>query len=177
MKSHPSVLHLTDWPGSVCKDRGWFSRYQPFESKVFSRERDSYLDVVGVGTINIPIVKSHDYAGPDAYHMLVLEDVLHCPRASFNIIGIPDTFLRNYTAILHPCNGLSMGKLVTEKGGQKVGYFAPNKPIPVIKLLDPPVGPIVGPSVLHIDGRYTIDVQWDVMEKERWQMNCIVGFT
>ncbi|KZL73993.1 hypothetical protein CI238_12938 [Colletotrichum incanum] len=70
----------------ACKDRGWFIDYVPFRSRIESLTGDG-LNVIGVGTVALPVVKSPDIRRPERNTTLVLENVLHIPDGFCNVIG------------------------------------------------------------------------------------------
>jgi hypothetical protein len=70
--------------------RGWFKTYTPFKSKVNTTPLvvgDNLLDVVGAGTVEIPVKRDPNRTGVSSHGTIVLEDVLHVPGGFCNAIG------------------------------------------------------------------------------------------
>ncbi|KAL9622659.1 MAG: hypothetical protein Q9160_002969 [Pyrenula sp. 1 TL-2023] len=57
---------------------------------------------------------------------------------------------------------------IDDTQGRRVTYFASDKRFFQVKLSGPPIGPIVGPSVLE-EGEFILNVQWSEPEQARWE--------
>ncbi|RYP24335.1 hypothetical protein DL765_000599 [Monosporascus sp. GIB2] len=153
---------VAQFVSSACKDLGWFTDYIPFDSQAGS------LKVLGVGTVELPVQREPGRtSGPDAHGILRLTNVLHIPDAICNIIGWP--FIRD-----HGCS-LAMGKYRQSQGfladaqGRKLAFFEKDRPLLIVKLSDPPVGPVVGPRTIQPDGGYMIHCFWPDSERRRFE--------
>ncbi|RMD41444.1 hypothetical protein DV735_g3705, partial [Chaetothyriales sp. CBS 134920] len=158
---------LSNAQGSVCKDRGWFTEYTPFESGVWCPASKVVVPVAGVGVVVLPVRKGPTRTGSDAHGNLVLRDVLHTPLIRYSIVGYSPTFLEDYRMELDLTDD-TMG-MIQDHNGQSVGYFAPNKELFEVQLSEPPVGPAVGPSDLAPRGYYTLHVLWPEGQMARWK--------
>lgn len=155
---------------STCKDRGWFTDYHPFQSVAGSIYTDTHdTPVVGVGVVKIPVKTSPNLTGPKAHGTLILRDVLHCPLAVCNIVGLPAPFKQDYIFQLGGNrNGKSEGA-IRDRRGRAVAYFAPGKRLYQLRLSGPPIGPVVGSSALKKEGIYMLNMRWPESERARWQ--------
>lgn len=57
---------------------------------------------------------------------------------------------------------------ITDSSGRELAYFVPVHPLLSVKLMDPPSGPVVGPSVFSSSGHYMIHALWSDAEQRRW---------
>ncbi|RMZ81743.1 hypothetical protein DV738_g2120, partial [Chaetothyriales sp. CBS 135597] len=172
--SSPSDLLCPNWVYSaasnshVCKNRGWFTEYTPFKSWVHNiYSLDFIMDVVGVGVVVLRVKKGPNRTGPDAHADLVLKEVLHCPSSLCNIIGLPDDFKETYY-VKSDRMGETMGR-IKDKDGRSVAYFGSKDRMFQVQLSEPPVGPVVGPSVIEGDWALTVNAFWFEKERARWE--------
>ncbi|RMZ83235.1 hypothetical protein DV738_g1231, partial [Chaetothyriales sp. CBS 135597] len=167
-------LLCPNWPLSnssnahACKDRGWFTEYTPFKSWASNVYiKDSRMEVVGIGTVVLPVKRRPKRSGADAHAQLVLRNVLHCPSALCNIIGMPPDFLEEYD-VSFDFTEHSRGT-IKDNHGRSVAYFATDKPMFQVQLSGPPVGPAVGPSALEKGSAYLLSFKWSDGERARWE--------
>jgi hypothetical protein len=147
----------------VCNDNRWFTSFTPFASRLRQFRGSGETVVFGVGTVILPVKSSPNGS---AHSQLVLNDVLYCPFAEFNIVGPLFGYNINMDSNTH------FKGTIHENGGQKqVAYFDPKAPLYKIKLSGPPVGPAVAPSVLREDGNYVTLWDWSNAERQRWKMH------
>ncbi|KAF2276277.1 uncharacterized protein EI97DRAFT_501528 [Westerdykella ornata] len=152
----------------LSSDRRWFTTYTPFKSFGCSHYPWlTKLPVVGLGTVLLPVKLSPTRSGPDAHGKLELQDVLHCPTATCNVVGLPAS-AHNWRISCGDPTGRTKGK-ITDRQGKNLAYFDPKRKNTEIKLSGPPVGPVVGPSVLDDPNMCSIiNVLWDPSEQARW---------
>ncbi|KAF2277045.1 uncharacterized protein EI97DRAFT_432658 [Westerdykella ornata] len=155
---------------SLCNDRGWFTTYTPFASRagsMYSKTED--YTIVGIGTVALPVTRSPNRHGANAHTQLILRDVLHCPHAICNVIGLPEAFLQEYDIIIDFGSDRSKGSIVGLPGREAVAYFDPSAGLFQVKLSDPPVGPVLAPTAFKKDSMYMINVRWSDGEWRRWE--------
>jgi hypothetical protein len=129
------------------------------------------MPIAGVGTVLLHVEKSPDprLSAAESNGQLILHNVVHCPKLACNVIGYTESFPRNNSVCLLRCHlGLSKGT-VTDPMGQPVAYFMPKKHLHLLKLSDPPFGPVVAPSIVQNDGQYLTNLRWSESEKSRWK--------
>jgi hypothetical protein len=86
-----------------------------------------------------------------------------------NVVGYTESFPHNNSVCLLSC-GLGHYKgTITDPTWRPVAYFVPNKHLNLIKLSEPPYGPVVAPSNVHPGGRYMTNLRWPDHDKTRWR--------
>lgn len=154
---------------SLCKDRGWFIDYTPFDSVAGTIYDDTKMAVAGVGTVVLPVEKSPDLSGPDARGELTLHTVLHCPSTRCNIVSLQPLLQEgDYKGTFGSSHPRSSGSIIT-KDGSPVTYFDAGEVLFQIKLSGPPEGKTLGNSVLHHGEIYLINVRWSDYQRARWE--------
>jgi hypothetical protein len=138
----------------VAKDRGWFTEYTPFQSQI------NGMEVKGVGTVVIPTRCSLTHSGPSAHATLRLTDVLHVPSVLCNILGMPQNC--GYSLALTP-------EGIYGPDRQLTACFEPNRPLFILTLSEPPVGPEVGPKVIVYGMLHRIGARWTKDEWAEWK--------
>ncbi|KAL8388806.1 hypothetical protein RB595_008944 [Gaeumannomyces hyphopodioides] len=147
----------------VARDRAWFSTYTPFPTFVTSFISTNPIEAVGIGDVHLPVKLFPKRSGPDAHGTLHLRNVLHMPTGICNLVGGLNT--GDYSrALLGGLEGCSAA--IEAQDGRRLGYFV-GLPA-VLKLSGPPVGPVVGPSMLEPGKPYMLSVIWPDSERERW---------
>lgn len=153
---------------SVAKDRSWFSDdYTPFKT-VVTDLCGGPMEIIGIGSVNLPVQTSPSQTGPSSQGILRLKTVLHAPGALCNILG---------KAILDELTWMSIpredtpGCFINPRNGSWVAYFKPRTQSPLleVQLSPPPIGPVVGPSPLSVSGHYMIHAFWAGSERRRFQ--------
>ncbi|KAJ5550208.1 hypothetical protein N7461_004906 [Penicillium sp. DV-2018c] len=126
------------------------------------------LEVIGVGTVNLPTKISPTANGPDSHGVLPLNNVLHAPSALCNILGAP--LMDDHDVSLRP-DSASRGSIVNSTDRRPVAYFKPRDESVLfeVRLSDPPVGPRVGPSPFEPDVAYMIHALWPSSEWQRFE--------
>jgi hypothetical protein len=123
------------------------------------------LPVRGVGTVSLPVQRVPGAQGPGSQATLELRTVLHVPSAMCNIIGpLGDD---GYSATVGNF-GNRQGYITDCSSDDDVAYFVPGHSLLSVKLMDPPSGPVVGPSVFSSSGHYLIHALWSDDEQRRW---------
>ncbi|OJJ43881.1 hypothetical protein ASPZODRAFT_891110 [Penicilliopsis zonata CBS 506.65] len=115
------------------------------------------MEVVGIGTVELPTKTLPNLTGPDSHGTLRLKMVLHCPSARCNIVGVPIT--GDYGVIVSGYVGASghAGTVTGLSDRRPVAYFMPSVgsfPLLEVQLSEPPVGPVVGPSPFNPSQAY-----------------------
>ncbi|OCK81387.1 hypothetical protein K432DRAFT_434185 [Lepidopterella palustris CBS 459.81] len=144
----------------TAKDRGWFTTYTPIVSKVHSLYIGEEAKVVGIGTVNLRVKKAPGLSGKRSHSTLLLHNVLHVPSFVCNVIGITEDFKPVFSS-----SGLF------DQQGRYIAFFDSRCNLPVIKLSGPPVGPVVGHSVMRKDSgvAWFINARWSDEERRRWE--------
>ncbi|EGO55289.1 hypothetical protein NEUTE1DRAFT_66775 [Neurospora tetrasperma FGSC 2508] len=78
---------------SVAKDREWFTTYTPFDSYVLDH-KGVLMEVYGIGRVTLPVEcsdRSDD--NPTQGAEIILQDVLHVPKAVCNLVSRHDSAL------------------------------------------------------------------------------------
>jgi len=139
---------------SVAVHREWFDddSYTPFLSAVTDSAAEGSAkrrQVVGIGTVRIPVKKSPNKSGTKSRGILELKNVLHVPTAPANSFVVDDN---DYTVTLpsprterNP-KKKSKGDIRT-KDNKPVAYFDPERIYSVLKLADGPPNAALGPSL------------------------------
>ncbi|RYP45671.1 hypothetical protein DL768_008015 [Monosporascus sp. mg162] len=153
---------------SACKDLGWFTDYIPFDTHAGSMMAGDSLKVLGVGTVELPVQREPGRSsGPDAHGILHLTNVLHIPSAICNIIGSP--FISdNHCSVVMSGSRQSLG-FIADSQGRSLAFFEKGRPLFIVKLSDPPVGPVVGQRAIQPGGGYMIHCLWPDSERRRFE--------
>ncbi|ETN43433.1 uncharacterized protein HMPREF1541_02592 [Cyphellophora europaea CBS 101466] len=93
------------------------------------------LDVIGIGTVEIPTKRSPNLSGTAAHGSLILDNVLHVPNALCHGIGHP-IFHQGYSVMTHFTDKF-LGT-IKDQNGKNVAFFDPNKRLFGIKLRETP---------------------------------------
>ena len=101
------------------------------------------LRVVGVGTVELRVVKLPRLTEQDAHDIFRLDNVLHIPSSRFETIGCPLMF-ENECNI--ECGGDDMIDAIIDARRRQIAYFMPDRPLYLIKSNNPPFGPNLDPS-------------------------------
>ncbi|KAF9871986.1 hypothetical protein CkaCkLH20_10618 [Colletotrichum karsti] len=155
---------------TACNDREWFDEYEPFESHTGTHFGPGPR-VLGVGTVNLPVITSPDATGPKRHGILKLTNVIHVPDAVCNIISSHD-FIESMP---DGCGfTLGMGAPGTQGSvlgpdGESIAYFKGDHRLFALALSEPPVGPVTGPSRFRDDTHYAVNVEWPDSEFARFQ--------
>ncbi|KAF1808623.1 hypothetical protein P152DRAFT_382703, partial [Eremomyces bilateralis CBS 781.70] len=150
----------------VAKDKGWFTTYTPFDSKVGCIYHDGTSKVVGIGTVTLSVNRAPRLKGSESHNTIVLNDVLHVPSFLSNVIAMHAVGFNHTWA----CR-----KGLFDKNGRYIAYFDPKCTFDVLKLSGPPVGPVVGRSIFLISElerrrvHYLVNATWSNEEYRRWK--------
>ncbi|KAI1144232.1 hypothetical protein F5Y05DRAFT_22039 [Hypoxylon sp. FL0543] len=174
MASSPqSTLLLPDWVFSFssdahcCADKGWFSEYTPFASEA-TDYLNNKIQILGVGTVDLPVKRSPFARGRHSHNVLHLTDVLHVPQCQVNIIGQP-ILQRHPNITIDYGRERYQGSIVDPKG-RYITYMKLNeKKLLAFQISGYPVGPKLGESKLKPDVDYTPSVTWPARERCRWE--------
>jgi hypothetical protein len=123
---------------SLAKDRGWFTSYTPFTSRLGSLVGNVDMAVVGIGSVEIP-VKLRKRRRNGQTHSTIRLEVLHAPTSSCNILG--HDFMSRYEV------DMQVGGAIKDSEGRSAGYFDEDKILSCLKLSGPPVSPATAPSL------------------------------
>ena len=147
---NPNILMTTETPispdwvfsnnsnVSVAKDRGWFSSYTPFTSRLGSFVGNVDMAVVGIGSVEIPVKLRNRRRNGQTHSIIRLDEVLHAPTSLCNILG--HDFMSRYEI------DMRVGGAIKDSEGRSAGYFDEDKVFFCLKLSGPPVGPTTTPS-------------------------------
>ena len=124
---------------SVAKDRGWFSSYTPFTSRLGSLVGNVDIAVEGIGSIEIPVKLRNRRRNGQTHSTIRLDEVLHAPTSLCNILG--HDFMSRYEI------DMRVGGVFKDSEGRSAGYFDEDKVLFCPKLSGPPVGPVTAPSL------------------------------
>ncbi|KIN05118.1 hypothetical protein OIDMADRAFT_142875 [Oidiodendron maius Zn] len=175
---NPSILMTTETPispdwvfsnssnVSVAKDRGWFSSYTPFTSRLGSLVGNVDTAVVGIGSVEIPVKLRNRRRNGQTHSTIRLDEVLHAPTSLCNILG--RDFMSQYDI------DVRVGGAIKDSEGRSAGYFDEDKVLFCLKLSGPPVGPTTTPSLFlranANSGRVMyINALWADAERARWR--------
>lgn len=105
-----------------------------------------------------PRKKTPNSSGPDNHGQWLLHQVLNVPSLICNIIGVTDKDIKekNIEVTFGSADGSS--KDTIKENGQPLAYFQPDRPLFVVKLSEPPIGPVVGLIVLKVDELYVLSI-------------------
>jgi hypothetical protein len=157
---------------SVARDRFWYTTYAPFQT-FMADFMGNRTEVIGVGTVQIPVEVFPNRLGPEAHGTLRLRNVLHAPASRCNIVGSHRTC--DYARI--QIGGLEdgdsdQGAAILDGNGRRLGYFQVGDKVKLwfLRLSQPPIGPVVGSSLLvgGPDAIHMIYASWTVTERRRW---------
>jgi hypothetical protein len=129
------------------------------------------IEVVGIGTVELPTKISPTKTGPSSHGILRLEKVLHAPSILCNIIGNP--ILDDYEVLTSFSKSPSgtAGSITNLSDGRPVAYFKPmirGVRFWEVRLSGPPVGPKVGPSPFDSSVAYVLHALWPDSERQRF---------
>jgi hypothetical protein len=126
------------------------------------------VEVLGIGTVNLPTKISPTQTGPSSHGILRLKKVLHAPRSFCNIIGQP--IVDDYKVTTSSGSLSSSGSITNLTDGRSVAYFKAMSSASFweVRLSGPPVGPKVGPSPFSPSGLYVIHAFWPNSERQRF---------
>lgn len=144
---------------SVAKDRSWFKTYIPFSSTL------NGMEVLGIGTVEIPTKRSPNLSGVSAHSSLCLTEVLHVPSCICNIVGYP---LISDGYEVTTSRGAKSRGTVTNSNGKNVAFFDPNKRFFTLKLRQNPAGKPYGPCPFEDGAIYWLKCDWDDVEIRKW---------
>lgn len=120
----------------------------------------------GIGTVELPTdLRSPNLTGTDAHGTLRLTNVLHAPKIICNILGGP--VLDDHSLLLGRHDNPTSKGFLKDCQDRYVAYFDANRPLYVVKLRGPPVGP----HVIKPDANYMINVWWDDAERVSWEQD------
>ncbi|KAK8144378.1 hypothetical protein G3M48_005888 [Beauveria asiatica] len=145
------------------KDRSWFGDdYQTISSALSLQRRscDSLqLEVIGVGTVELPVKRRPDARGAQSHGVLRLRNVLHVPSGLCNVVG-GKALLADYLVRRGP-GGI---REISDKNGGAVAYLhQPNARLGrhlQVRLSGPPIGPRLGPSPFVKGESYSFGACW-----------------
>ncbi|KAL2128193.1 hypothetical protein VTI74DRAFT_9529 [Chaetomium olivicolor] len=150
----------------VARDRAWFSTYRPFRTFANAFMPGSQLEAIGIGDVRLPVKLFPKRSGAGAHGTLHLRNVLHVPTNVCNIIGGPQT--GDYDCMqLGGVGDNGRDAVITTQDGRRLGYFVLRQ-FWVLRLSGPPLGPVVGPSLLKPGTSYLIHAFWPDSERRRW---------
>lgn len=153
---------------SVAKDRGWFVDYWPFETYIsFYGASASDRPAIDTGSVHLSVKREPHKSGGNNRITLQLEDVLHVPKVLCNVFSLS-------------ADGLGVGASAFHSGGGQMGlaHLADKENNPVLcfddeaalcqpRLCGGETAPLLGPSSLRLDYKYTITVMWSDEERKR----------
>lgn len=129
------------------------------------------IEVVGIGTVDLPTKSSPTETGPSSHGILRLKNVLHAPSMFCNLIGRP--ILDDYEISLASGSALGPSGFITNRSdGRAVAYFKPltgDVTLFEVQLSGPPVGPEVGPSPFRPSECYMLHAFWPASERQRFE--------
>ncbi|KAM3516043.1 hypothetical protein MY11210_000325 [Beauveria gryllotalpidicola] len=148
------------------KDRSWFGDdYQTISSALSLQRRASdslQLEVIGIGTVELPVKRRPDARGAQSHGVLRLRNVLHVPSGLCNVVG-GRALLADYAVRRGP-GGI---REIADKngGGAAVAYLhQPNARLGSrhlqVRLSGPPIGPRLGPSPFVQGESYSFGACW-----------------
>jgi hypothetical protein len=151
---------------SVAKDRSWFTSYTPFKSHLGSFGSETKLNVMGIGTVHIPVRLPSSKKGKK-HGIIEIRGVLHAPNALCNVLGQGD-FMDRYEVD-------TLMQFVKDREGRTVACIDKTKKLLCLKLSGPPVGPITTPSPLLKDSGNHVHIyaQWAESERMFLFPNCL----
>ena len=146
---------------SAVKDRGSFICYTPFATKAKPLLGDS-VNAQGVGTIAVRVA----CPAPKKENVLTLDDVLYCPTAFCNVLGVD--FLKTYDPHELSYSPNDMDEPCNLKGadGSYVGMIKWHPKPKLLKLL---LAPEPNRTSLDPNGTYAFTISWPQEERQRWK--------
>lgn len=136
-------------------------------------------EVIGIGTVLLPVKKSTKLKGSGSDGALLLTNVLHMPTAVSNVIG--HSAMDDYELRL-PTGTDSFGEFVNLHTGGTAALIGrgagDSSQFSVVKLSGPPVGPRTGPQRPKTGILYSLSVEWPPEERHKWlpsAMSTTVG--
>ena len=143
---------------SAAKDRGWFTDYTSFESKVsdFGGFKSS---VIGIGTVELPVEPPLGFVGENSPRILRLTTVLHIPFYRRNFID--DLIINDYKICFQ---SKETKGFIADQDGQKIAYIDPCHPLCQVKLRNP------SSCYYALDHKsiYAIHAIWSDFERGNW---------
>jgi hypothetical protein len=129
--------------------------YTPFRSVIGSVYVDSSSQVEGVGTVILRTKRSPGISGKNSHGTILLENVLHIPSFTCNILASTESLMEQF--VERPdFSGQTKGGF-WDRLGRPVAYFAREYLLFEVELIEPPIGPIVGPRVLDKEKHYLLN--------------------
>lgn len=162
---------------SICKSRGWFTEYTPFESRVsdtfMPSETHRGHKVLGVGQVRLPVNRNPMSAGHSGHGELVLRDVVHVPDMECNFIGgTNDSFEKDHPNVQDTTDRTGMG-FINDAQGRCIAWLTPlEEHEDLIRLVIGlhKVEPIVKASSLNAPrNRRALRYEWFKPERKRWE--------
>ncbi|KAI5456699.1 hypothetical protein BGZ63DRAFT_467867 [Mariannaea sp. PMI_226] len=152
----------------VAKDRSWFNEDYTAIDSFISTVGGGKVQVIGIGSVNLPTKTSPNRTGPSSHGVLRLKNVLHVPSSICNIVGYP--IEKDYIIEQPPrstTKGSTKGSIISIHDKREVAYFDPKGRLVEIRLSGPPVGPRVSPSPFEASKVYYINARWPDSERKR----------
>ncbi|KAM0670451.1 hypothetical protein ACQRIU_000846 [Beauveria bassiana] len=149
------------------KDRSWFGDdYQTISSALSLQRRSSdslQLEVIGIGTVELPVKRRPDARGAQSHGVLRLRNVLHVPSGLCNVVGGKALLAADYLVRRGPGGGGI--REISDKNGGAVAYLhQPNARLGgrhlQVRLSGPPIGPRLGPSPFVKGESYSFSARW-----------------
>lgn len=160
----------SDWC-SIAKDRFWFGDdYTPFVSSVRGIV-DDVLQVVGVGTVNLPTKVSPTESGPSSDRTLQLKNVLHVPQIFCNIIAGPALECCYTVEFKVPKDTSGSSATISQSDGLVVAYLKPvaqNAALLQVQLSKIPFDPQFRPLLFGPCAANSIHAFWSMEERRRF---------
>ncbi|EJP63860.1 signal sequence receptor alpha subunit [Beauveria bassiana ARSEF 2860] len=150
------------------KDRSWFGDdYQTISSALSLQRRSSdslQLEVIGIGTVELPVKRRPDARGAQSHGVLRLRNVLHVPSGLCNVVGGKALLAAGYLVRRGPGGG-GIREISDKNGGAAVAYLhQPNARLGgrhlQVRLSGPPIGPRLGPSPFVKGESYSFSARW-----------------
>ena len=153
---------VTADPPSVARDGAWFKEYTPFDTVVDDKDIAYPLQVIGIGTVELPTMRNPCAVGEESQAILRLVNVLHAPTADCNIVG-GKALSEEYQITIGPDSQAAPRGIIT-RGPEMVAYFESDRADSRIVLA----------RSLHLDERTMsqgcreIAVFWADKERKKW---------
>ncbi|KAF1730989.1 hypothetical protein CRV24_009061 [Beauveria bassiana] len=150
------------------KDRSWFGDdYQTISSALSLQRRSSdslQLEVIGIGTVELPVKRRPDARGAQSHGVLRLRNVLHVPSGLCNVVGGKALLAADYLVRRGPGGG-GIREISDKNDGAVVAYLhQPNARLGgrhlQVRLSGPPIGPRLGPSPFVKGESYSFSARW-----------------